>query len=176
MDQRKNWLERLKTQVFPANLNRDDVKLLMLQNIAEEARTVTSGCLDLFASHKPPWFMTEKLPRPWRRVIAVWILKKFTPHTEIVCQNCKSEPLTQAHIVSCTRMFCHYPVEAQVVKRYLPEWLLSQGTVSLELIAFELVRCIELCYPKIQFTAAKEGFEKFGSAAKAAAPIFLSEH
>jgi hypothetical protein len=121
MNQPKNWLERLKSRVFPATLNHEDVRLMMLNNVADSARMATNGCLDLFASRKPPWFMTEKLPRSWHRLITIWILKKFNPHSEIACARCNFTPLTQAHIAHCSNMLSNYPAHGQVLKRYLPE-------------------------------------------------------
>jgi hypothetical protein len=175
-NQPKSWLERLKQQVFPPSLSREDVKRLLLQNVADSARMATNGCLDLFASHKPPWFMTEKLPRSWRRLIIVWLLKKFNPHSEIACAQCNFTPLTQAHIAHCSNIFSNYPAHGHVLKRYLPEWLLAQGTVSLDLIAHELARCIELCFPKLLFSFARDDFQKFGTAARAEVPIFKTEY
>ena len=174
-DAPRNWIDRLRSSTFAPDSSREDVRMLMMRNVADCARSVTNGCLDLFASYKPPWFMTEKIPKSWRRLIVTWILKKYNPYQELACQRCGYKPLTQSHIAYCCDIFSNFPARGHIIKRYVPEWLLSQGTVSLDVFALEIARCVELCFPKLQFNFAHDDFARHKTYAKAELPVFKSE-
>lgn len=140
----KNFLSILKRKTFPVDLSNADFmsnEFVTRRNLANES---TGGYLD--AINRPAFRnLLADASYPDRRLLALWLMKKFPACKPPICSNCCVATATQSHIAECTVMLReHAP---NIPARFRPEHLLSTRAIDSSMIGAAIRNAIAACLP-----------------------------
>ena len=159
MDRPKSWMLKLSKDIYDPDVTRDDSFLEEIQIIHAETLEATGQQLKLYPSRKPAEFLRRPLARPLKRLIVLWVLKKFPARIPPLCAKCFLAPATQTHIAICGQIFASD--FTNIEPRFRIEHALSQPSPNVFNISLAILNAIIACLPYMRLSNAFEAIEAF---------------
>lgn len=144
MTSKNSLINKLRKHIFFENMTKEEVLMEETKIINTLTNNATSGYLNVPSNNKPlPFLSNPSVPKYQRRMIALWVLKKFPARKPDRCQNCLQSRATQEHIAECGDILMD--IVPSIPPRWRVESALSNGHPTLSIIFNEIKRCVNSC-------------------------------
>jgi hypothetical protein len=144
MSARKNFLSTLERKTFPMDFSRADFmenEFVTRRSLANDSTGGFLGAIKRPALRN----LLADASYPDRRLLALWLMKKFPACKPPICSNCCVSTATQSHIAECTGLLIeHAPT---IPARFRPEHLLSTRAIDSSIIGAAIRNAIAVCLP-----------------------------